>query len=131
MIQHFKRPVGHAPGICHAARTAQRRAVEFAGRVPAEAQSRNATALDNAPEFATQGALVYQPNQCGTCHQVNGVGMKVGSSPERPVQAADPSWVEEHFADPQKLVSGIRMPPYPLSPKDLDNLTTYLMSLPE
>jgi cbb3-type cytochrome oxidase cytochrome c subunit len=39
--------------------------------------------------------------------------------------------VEEHFADPQKLSPNSIMPAYKLSPKDLDNLTTYLFALPE
>ena len=41
------------------------------------------------------------------------------------------SWVEEHFADPQKMSPGSIMPPYKLAPKDLENLTSYLFALPE
>jgi cbb3-type cytochrome oxidase cytochrome c subunit len=39
--------------------------------------------------------------------------------------------VERHFADPQKLVPGSTMPPCKLASKDLENLTSYLFSLPE
>jgi cbb3-type cytochrome oxidase cytochrome c subunit len=39
--------------------------------------------------------------------------------------------VEDHFADPQKLVPTSIMPKYKLSPKDLENLTTYLFALPD
>jgi mono/diheme cytochrome c family protein len=93
--------------------------------------SNNASALDNAPEFATQGALVYQENHCGTCHQVNGIGVKFGPVLNGLAKRRARSWVEEHFANPPKLVPDSMMPPYKLSPKDLNNLTTYLMSLPE
>jgi cbb3-type cytochrome oxidase cytochrome c subunit len=39
--------------------------------------------------------------------------------------------VEEHFDDPPKLSPGSIMPAYKLPQKDLDNLVTYLFSLPE
>jgi ubiquinol-cytochrome c reductase cytochrome b subunit len=93
--------------------------------------SGNASALDNAPEFATQGALVYQQNHCGSCHQVNGVGMKFGPPLNGLAKRRATSWVEEHFADPAKLVPNSMMPPFKFAPKDLNSLTTYLMSLPE
>ena len=40
-------------------------------------------------------------------------------------------WVEAHFAKPQELSLGSLMPPYSLSLKDMENLTTYLFSLPD
>jgi ubiquinol-cytochrome c reductase cytochrome b subunit len=39
-------------------------------------------------------------------------------------------WVEEHFANPQKLTPNTVMPAYRFSRKDLDSITTYLMLLP-
>lgn len=91
----------------------------------------NATALQHAPDFATQGALVYQANRCGTCHTVNGVGMKVGPPLNGLAKRRSREWVEAHFADPRKLSPGSFMPAYKLAPKDLENLTTYLFALPE
>ncbi len=41
------------------------------------------------------------------------------------------SWVEEHFADPQKLVPDSMMPAYKLTPRDVGDLTSYLFALPE
>jgi ubiquinol-cytochrome c reductase cytochrome b subunit len=90
----------------------------------------NATALADAPEFATQGALVYQSHQCGACHRVNGVGMQVGPPLNGLATRQTRSWVVDHFANPQKLSPGSPMPPYQFSPKDLDNLMAYLFSLP-
>ena len=92
---------------------------------------KNATALDNAPEFAVQGALVYQANHCSSCHLVNGGGMRVGPPLNGISKRQSRSWVEEHFADPQKMAPGSIMPPDKLSPKDLENLTSYLFALPE
>ena len=39
----------------------------------------------------------------------------------------DRTWVEGHFAEPQKFSPGSTMPPYRLAPKDLERLTSYLM----
>ena len=38
---------------------------------------------------------------------VNGVGMSVGPPLNGLVQAPSRSWVEDHFADPQKLAPGL------------------------
>ena len=117
MIQHFKRPARDASWHLDAADSAQRLAVELAGGVPAEAQRENASALDNAPDFAVQGALVYQANRCGACHVVNGGGMKVGPPLNGLSKRQSRSWVEDHFADPQKMSPGSIMPPYKLRPR--------------
>ena len=70
-------------------------------------------------------------NHCGACHLVNGVGMRVGPPLNGLSKRQSRSWVEDHFANPQKLVPGSIMPAYKLSGKDLENLTTYLFALPE
>ena len=92
---------------------------------------KNATALDNAPEFAAEGALVYLANHCDGCHMVNGVGAKIGPPLNGLSKRQSRSWVEDHFADPQKFVPTSIMPKYKLSPKDLENLTVYLFALPD
>ena len=92
---------------------------------------RNATALDNAPDFATAGALVYLANHCGACHLVNGIGMRIGPPLNGIAKRESRSWVEDHFADPQKMAPGSIMPPYKLSRQDLENLTSYLFALPD
>jgi quinol-cytochrome oxidoreductase complex cytochrome b subunit len=92
---------------------------------------RNISALANAPEFATQGAVLYQANHCAACHTVNGVGMKVGPVLNGLAKRQSRSWVMGHFVDPQKLAPGTIMPTYKLSATDLETLTTYLFSLPE
>ena len=93
--------------------------------------SENATALKSAPDFAVEGAVVYQERQCGGCHQVNTVGMAIGPILNGISKRQSRSWVERHFADPEKLSPGSIMPPYRLSPQELDNLTSYLFALPE
>ena len=90
---------------------------------------RNAQALASAPQFAVEGAMVYQQNGCYACHQVNGVGMKLGPALDNLSARRSRQWVEEHFADPKKLSPGSTMPPYRFSAQELDRITSYLMSL--
>lgn len=131
MIQHFKRPSVMRPGTSMPSIQLTDAQLNSLAAFLLKLNPQNATALDNAPEFATEGALVFQANHCGFCHLVNGVGMKVGPPLNGISKRESRSWVEDHFANPQKLVPDSIMPAYKLSPKDLENLTTYLFALPE
>jgi mono/diheme cytochrome c family protein len=131
MIQHFKRPSAMRPGSSMPSIQLTDAQLNSLAAFLLKLNSNNATALDNAPEFATEGALVYLANHCGGCHMVNGVGMKVGPPLNGLSKRQSRTWVEDHFADPRKLVPDSIMPAYKLSPKDLENLTSYLLALPE
>jgi ubiquinol-cytochrome c reductase cytochrome b subunit len=131
MIQHFKRPSAIRPGSPMPPVQLSDPQLNALAAFLLKLNPNNASALDNAPEFAAQGAMVFQQNHCGSCHQVNGVGMKFGPPLNGVGKRHTVDWVKAHFADPQKFVPNSMMPPYQLAPKDLDNLTTYLMSLPE
>ena len=87
-------------------------------------------ALENAPDYAAQGAAVYQANNCGVCHQVNGVGMKTGPPLSRIAFHREKQWVIDHFNDPQKMSPGSSMPPYKLNAQDMENITHYVLMLP-
>ena len=131
MIAHFKRPSAMRPGTSMPPIQLSDSQLNALASFLLKLNDRNATALDNAPDFAVEGALIYQSNRCGACHLVNGVGMKVGPPLNGLARRESRSWVEDHFADPQKLSPGSVMPPYRLAPKDLENLTSYLFALPE
>ena len=131
MIQHFKRPSAMRPGTSMPAIQLSDSQLNALAAFLLKLNPTNATALDTAPEFAAAGALVYQTNHCGTCHIVNGVGMKIGPPLNGLARRETRSWVEDHFRDPQKLSPGSVMPPYRLPQKDLENLTSYLFALPE
>jgi ubiquinol-cytochrome c reductase cytochrome b subunit len=88
-----------------------------------------ASALQNAPDFAAAGALVYQTHHCEYCHAINGTGSAVGPSLNGLSSRRTRSWVERHFADPKKLSPDSIMPTYKLSAKERVNLTNYLLSL--
>ena len=131
MIAHFKRPSAMRPGSSMPPIQLSDAQLNSLAAFLLKLNPRNATALGNAPDFATQGALLYQANRCGSCHLVNGMGAKLGPPLNGLAQRRSLSWVEEHFVDPQKLSPGSFMPPYKLSPKDMENLTAYLFALPE
>jgi ubiquinol-cytochrome c reductase cytochrome b subunit len=131
MILHFKRPSAVRPGSSMPPIQLSDPQLNSLAAFLLKLNPDNATALSGAPEFATQGALVYQANRCGSCHMVNGVGMKIGPPLNGLAKRQTRSWVLEHFADPQKLSPGSFMPAYKLPAKDLENLTSYLFALPE
>jgi ubiquinol-cytochrome c reductase cytochrome b subunit len=131
MIQHFKRPSAMRPGSSMPPIQLSDPQLNSLAAFLLKLNPDNATALANAPDFATQGALVYQANHCASCHTINGMGMKLGPPLNGLSKRQTRSWVEEHFADPQKLSPGSFMPPYKLSAKDMENLTSYLFALPE
>jgi ubiquinol-cytochrome c reductase cytochrome b subunit len=91
----------------------------------------NEDVVDSAPDFAVAGALLFQKNNCGACHQVNGVGGKIGPPLNGLEQRHNEAWVKEHFDNPQKLVKGSTMPPYKFKATDMQNMVSYLFTLPE
>ena len=131
MIQHFKNPGAMRPGSNMPAIQLTDAQMSSLAAFLLKLNANNASALGNTPDFATAGALVYQANQCSSCHIVNGAGMKVGPALNGLATRRSRSWVEEHFVKPEELSPGTMMPPYPLSKKDMDNLTTYLFTLPD
>ena len=107
MIQHFKRPSAMRPGTSMPPIQLTDAQLNSLAAFLLKLNAKNATALDNAPEFAVQGALVYQANHCASCHLVNGGGMRVGPPLNGISKRQSRSWVEEHFADPQKMSPGV------------------------
>jgi ubiquinol-cytochrome c reductase cytochrome b subunit len=131
MIQHFKGPSAMRPGSAMPPIELSEEQLSSLAAFLLKLTPGNAGALANAPDFAAAGALVFQANQCGSCHMVNGFGAKLGPALNGLSQRRSRSWVEDHFANPAALSPGSIMPPYKLSPKDMENLTTYLFALPE
>ena len=93
--------------------------------------AKNAKALQSAPPFAVEGAIVYQQNRCGMCHQVNRTGARLGPPLNGLSKRRTKEWMEAHFVDPQKMSKGTVMPPYRFSPKEMQNITAYLLALPD
>ncbi len=129
MIAHFKRPAAMVPGSSMPAILLGDAQLNALAAFLLKLNSRNAEALASAPAFAVNGALVYQANNCGSCHQVNGAGMTIGPPLNGSARRRARSWVVQHFADPAALSPGSIMPPYRFSGHQMDDLVAYLFTL--
>jgi mono/diheme cytochrome c family protein len=131
MIEHFKHPAAMVPGSSMPAIQLSDAQLNALAAFLLKLTPRNAEALANAPDFAVQAALLYQTRNCGSCHQVNGVGMKIGPPLNGVARRRTKTWVVQHFANPQAMSPGSFMPPYQFSQKEMDNLVAYLFTLPD
>jgi ubiquinol-cytochrome c reductase cytochrome b subunit len=91
----------------------------------------NGDVVDSAPDFAVNGALIFQKNSCGTCHSVNGVGGKIGRPLNGLAQRRNEAWVIQHFQNPQMLSPGSPMPSYKFTPSEMQDEVSYLFTLPD
>jgi ubiquinol-cytochrome c reductase cytochrome b subunit len=130
MIAHFKQPARMMPGSQMPPISLGDSQLNALAAFLLKLTPVNAVKLADAPSFAVQGALIYQRHRCSMCHKVNGVGMSTGPSLNGLGRRRTQEWVMGHFLEPQKYSPGSAMPPYPLSRKDNERLTSYLMSLP-
>jgi ubiquinol-cytochrome c reductase cytochrome b subunit len=88
-------------------------------------------AWSSAPQAAVDGAVVYQNNDCGSCHKLNGSGQEVGPPLNGLADRRARDWVEKHFAEPDKFSPGSLMPDFKFSTQDLDRITSYLLQIPK
>ena len=125
LLQHFKQP---APNIA-----TQLKGPELRGLLNFVTKRNDAAVKSwaSAPQAAVEGAMIYQANQCGACHKLNGVGMETGPPLNGVADHHNREWIEGHFADPAKFSPGSTMPPYKLNSRDLDRLTAYIMEIPK
>jgi ubiquinol-cytochrome c reductase cytochrome b subunit len=131
MIEHFKHPSAMRPGSSMPPIRLNDGQLNSLAAFLLRLNPKNASALQEAPDFAAQGASVYQANNCDMCHKVNDVGGTIGPPLNGLSKRRSRSWAERHFADPTKLVPGSAMPPYRFSSQDMGNLISYLFTLPE
>jgi len=130
LIQHFKQPSGMVPGSSMPAIQLTDSQLNALAAFLMKLTPKNAEDLHSAPAFAVEGAMVYQKNKCGSCHQVNGAGMKLGPPLNGLSKRRSTDWVTGHFADPQKFTPNSTMPPYKFTPREGERITSYLMALP-
>ena len=131
MIAHFKRPSAMVPGSSMPPIQLTDAQLNALAAFLLKLTPANAEKLENAPDFAVHGAMIYQANNCGVCHMVNGVGMKLGPPLNGVAKRRTASWVQSHFEDPQKMSPGTVMPAYKLPARQMQDLVAYLMTLAE
>jgi ubiquinol-cytochrome c reductase cytochrome b subunit len=129
MIAHFKRPQQMVPGSSMPPVRLADSQLNALAAFLLKLTPANAAALQSAPDFAVEGAMIYQTNMCSGCHAVNGNGMKVGPPLNGVAKRRTKTWVDRHFAEPQVMSPNTMMPPYKFSPHDLEQITAYLFSL--
>jgi cbb3-type cytochrome oxidase cytochrome c subunit len=62
---------------------------------------------------------------------VNGAGGKTGPVLNGVATRRSEAWTAEHFTNPQKMSPGTPMPPYKFARKDMQDIISYLFTLPE
>jgi len=131
MIQHFKRPSAMVPGSAMPPIQLSNAQLNSLAAFLLKLNPRNAEGFQSAPDFAVQGAVIYLNSQCGSCHMVNGVGVKLGPVLNGLKERRTQQWVIDHFRDPQALSPGSIMPPYRLPPSQMEKIVGYLFVLPD
>jgi ubiquinol-cytochrome c reductase cytochrome b subunit len=129
MIAHFKRPAEMVPGSSMPPIRLNDSQLNALAAFLLKLTPKNAEALASAPDFAVEGAMVYQANGCGGCHQVNGNGMKVGPPLDELSKRRTRTWVERHFIEPQVMSPNTIMPAYKFTPREMDQIIGYLFSI--
>ena len=91
---------------------------------------RNLYAVPRIDPAVARGKALYAEFGCAGCHRIHGVGGAVApdlsfvgdTRPER-------EWHLKHFKDPQSVSPGSFMPKFPLTDRQLHDLTSYMLSL--
>jgi ubiquinol-cytochrome c reductase cytochrome b subunit len=126
LMQHFRQPSPASPATQLNGMQLKTLATFVTRRADNDVE-----AWASAPQAAVDGAMVYQNNQCGICHTLNGSGGKIGPPLNGLADHRARDWVQGHFADPAKFSPGSTMPPYKFNPGDLDSITSYLLQIPK
>ncbi|MCP5113431.1 MAG: c-type cytochrome, partial [bacterium] len=130
MITHFKNPSQLVPGSPMPPVQASDDELNWLSAFLLKVTPENAAALDNVPGFAMKGAMIYQENKCGACHQVNGAGQSFGPPLNGVGERRAKEWLVEHFRDPKKFEPTSMMPAYDFPADEMEAIVTYLRALP-
>jgi ubiquinol-cytochrome c reductase cytochrome b subunit len=131
LVPHFKNPSQIVPGSVMPPVDLPNADLNALALFVLTLTPRNEQALEAAPDFVTQGAMVYQMNHCNACHQINKVGSKLAPALDGVGLRHDRAWLEKHFADPGSVTKDTIMPAYKFAPQDLDAICKYLLQLPK
>ncbi|HLZ34831.1 MAG TPA: cytochrome b N-terminal domain-containing protein [Nitrospira sp.] len=91
---------------------------------------KNLYAVPRIDPAVARGKALYTQFGCAGCHRIHGEGGAVApdlsfvgdTRPER-------EWHLKHFKDPQSVSAGSFMPKFPLTDQQLNDLTSYVLSL--
>jgi len=87
---------------------------------------KSAMASDNS---VAHGKAVFSRMACSACHRIQGEGAQVGPDLSYVGDKRDRKWLLAHFKDPKSVSPNSVMPPVSLPDADLEDLTSYMLSL--
>jgi len=131
MLLHFKAPQATSPGSAMSPVDLNTSQLNDLAAAMAALTPDNGDLISTTPPFAADGAALYQKNFCSACHMVNGVGGKLGPALNGLATRRTEAWTIEHFVNPQKMSPGTPMQVYKFNQKDMQDLVSYLFTLPE
>jgi ubiquinol-cytochrome c reductase cytochrome b subunit len=91
---------------------------------------KNLYAVPRTDPAVVQGRAIYAQLGCAGCHRIHGEGGAVAPDLSTIGDARpDRAWHLKHFRDPQSVSPGSFMPKFPLTDQQLNDLTSYMLSL--
>jgi ubiquinol-cytochrome c reductase cytochrome b subunit len=130
MIDHFKRPSQLVPGTSMPAVQLTDAQLSALASFLLKLNPGNGAALQSAPQPVVEGAIIYQTNDCGSCHTIKGQGTEIGPALDGVASRHPREWIQAHFRDPAKMSPGSPMPAFNFNERDMERITNYLMGLP-
>ncbi len=121
LMAHFMNPAAVTPGSAMKPVNLGDRELKELLALLLKLTPENGDVVDTAPDFAVEGALIFQKNSCGTCHSVNGVGGRIGPSLNGLAGRRSEAWVIQHFQNPQMMSPKSPMPPIRFNAADTQN----------
>ncbi|HYL38472.1 MAG TPA: cytochrome b N-terminal domain-containing protein [Bryobacteraceae bacterium] len=131
LVPHFKDPAKIVPGSSMPPVQLKDQELNALSAFVLKLTPENEGSLQGAPDYVIQGALVYESHHCDACHEIAGVGKKLGPALDGVGDRHDRAWLEQHFRDPQAVSKGTIMPPYQFSAEEMDAICKYLLQLPK
>ena len=105
-----------AIAACTDSSTSQQMPADPTGGLPADSE-------------AAPGAEIYKREKCSRCHQIGGVGGKLGPALGGVGERRDREWMRAYMRDPGSKVAKPRMPPVKVPDAELEALLDYMESL--
>ena len=91
---------------------------------------KNLYGMKRTDPAVAHGQTLYAHLGCAGCHRVHGNGGAIGPDLSYVGDARpDRGWHFKHFHDPQSVSPGSIMPKFPLTDAELQDLTSYMLSL--
>lgn len=91
---------------------------------------KNLYAVPRTDPAVARGKAVYAQFGCAGCHRIHGEGGAVAPDLSAVGDTrSDRAWHLRHFRDPASVSPGSFMPKFPLSDQQLEDLTSYMLSL--